>query len=96
MKTRVLTSIFFCVTMSVSYSQMVLTGAVTSKDGIPIPYAKLAINNNQKVFVADASGAFVLKRIYPMNDLLIVKATGFASQEIDLSNIDFSSPLRVE
>lgn len=96
MKTRVLTSIFFCVTMSVSYSQMVLTGAVTSKDGIPIPYAKLAINNNQKVFVADASGAFVLKRIYPMNDLLTVKATGFASQEIDLSNIDFSSPLRVE
>ena len=96
MKTRVLISIFFYVIRSVSFSQMVLTGVVTSQDGMPIPYAKLAVKNNQKAVHSNVSGEFVLKRLYPMNDFLLVKATGFASQEIDLSKVDFSKSLRVE
>ena len=75
---------------------MVLTGVVTSQDGMPIPYAKLAVKNNQKAVHSNVSGEFVLKRLYPMNDFLLVKATGFASQEIDLSKVDFSKSLRGE
>jgi len=96
MKTRVLLSISFCILISITYSQMVLTGVVTSQEGIPIPYAKLKVNNNQKTVVSNSVGEFVIKRIYPMNANLLVKAPGFAPQEIDLSNVDLSRTLRIE
>ncbi len=75
---------------------MVLTGVVTSQEGIPIPYAKLKVNNNQKTVVSNSVGEFVIKRIYPMNANLLVKAPGFAPQEIDLYNVDLSRTLRIE
>ena len=73
---------------------MVLTGVVTSQDGIPIPYAKLKVNNNQKTVVSNSIGEFVIKKLYPMNANLLVKASGYAPQEIDLSNVDLSRTLR--
>jgi len=79
-----------------TYSQMVLTGVVTSQDGIPIPYAKLKVNNNQKTVVSNSIGEFVIKKLYPMNANLLVKASGYAPQEIDLSNVDLSRTLRIE
>jgi len=96
MKTRVLLSISFCILISITYSQMVLTGVVTSQEGIPIPYAKLKVNNNQKTVVSNSAGEFVIKKLYPMNANLLVKAAGFAPQEIDLSNVDLSRTLRIE
>ena len=75
---------------------MVLTGVVTSQEGIPIPYAKLKVNNNQKTVVSNSAGEFVIKKLYPMNANLLVKAPGFAPQEIDLSNVDLSRTLRIE
>jgi iron complex outermembrane receptor protein len=96
MKTRVLLSISFCILISMTYSQMVLTGVVTSQDGIPIPYAKLKVNNNQKTVVSNSIGEFVIKKLYPMNANLLVKASGYAPQEIDLSNVDLSRTLRIE
>lgn len=96
MKTRVFLSLSFSLFVHVLFAQMVLTGVVTSQDGIPISYAKLKVNNNQKIVVSNSIGEFVIKSLYPRNANLLVKATGFAPQEIDLSNVDFSGLLRIE
>ena len=96
MKTRVFLSLSFSLFVHVLFAQMVLTGVVTSQDGIPIPYAKLAVNNNQKTVYSNVSGEFTIKGLYPKNDDLFVKATGFAPQEINLSNVDLSRTLRIE
>ena len=61
-----------------------VTGQVTERNNVPVPYATITVKNSSQAIVSDANGKFSLS--VPQNAVLIVSATGYKTQTIKAAN----------
>ena len=61
-----------------------VTGQVTERNNLPLPYATITIKNSSRALVSDVNGKFVVS--VPQSAVLIVSASGFKTQTIKVEN----------
>ena len=70
--------------MSLFAQNKTVTGQVTERNNVPVPYATITVKNSSQAIVSDANGKFTLS--VPQNAVLIVSATGYKTQTIKAEN----------
>jgi len=80
--------LFLLGTISVSFSQVLVSGKVTDERNDPIPYSKIYLKNmTDQRTICDVNGYFEL-RLMPGEYFLVVNATGFQERESYLTVTD--------
>jgi hypothetical protein len=80
--------LFLLGTISVSFSQVLVSGKVTDERNDPIPYSKIYLKNmTDQRTICDVNGYFEL-RLMPGEYFLLVNATGFQERESYLTVTD--------
>src|SRR4051794_7034451 len=72
------------ITVLFTYAQSTVTGTVTDEKGSPVAAASIVIKNTKKGTEADENGRFTITAV--SNDVLVVSAVNFASQEVKVGN----------
>ena len=67
-----------------------VTGQVTERNNLPVPYATITLKNSSQAIVSDANGNFTLS--IPQNSVLIISASGYKTETIKAEN---STDLRI-
>ena len=86
MKTSLFLTFSFSFILLLGFSQKSLSGIVQSDDGVLIPYAKIRVDQSQKGTISDANGKFRIENIASNSKLIIVRALGYAEQEISIEH----------
>ena len=70
--------------MSLFAQSKIISGQVTERNNVGVPYATITVKNSSQAIVSDANGKFTLS--VPQNSDLIVSATGYKTQTIKVAN----------
>ncbi len=74
-----------------------LSGLVSdSINGNPVAGAVIALPTQKRSVVSDENGAFILDKVRPSPQFMIVTADGYAVKRIDLKSAKLSEPFQVE
>lgn len=79
MKFKLLSILFFAITMSLS-AQTAIEGVVKDSKGLPVPQANVVIKGTKNGVITDFDGAFKIKA--KIGDVLIITSTGFTRKEV--------------
>ena len=82
MKTSVFLTLTFSLFILLGFSQKSISGIVESEEGKAIPFAKIRVHQSQKGTISDAEGKFNIENITSDSKRIIVRALGYAEQEI--------------
>lgn len=96
MKTGVFLTLTFSIFFQFLFSQKTLSGVVISEDGKAIPYAKIRVDQSQIGTVSNRYGQFMIEKIPAQTRSLIVRAIGYAEQQVGLKKDGSLTDLKIQ
>ena len=75
---------FFFFTPAIVFSQSVIRGTITGRDGLPLGGATIKINNSSSTTLADSAGLFSLRA--NTGDVMEVSFVGYRTHKVVLGN----------
>ena len=86
MKTSFFLTLIFSLFTLLGFSQKSISGIVESEEGKAIPFAKIRVVHSQNGTISDAEGKFKIENITSDSKRIIVRALGYAEQEISIES----------
>ena len=86
MKTSFFLTLIFSLFTLLGFSQKSISGIVESEEGTAIPFAKIRVVHSQNGTISDAEGKFKIENITSDSKRIIVRALGYAEQEISIES----------
>ncbi len=86
MKTSVFLTLTFSLIILLGYSQKTISGIVESEEGKAIPFATIQVDQSQNGTISDIEGKFKIENITSDSKRIIVRALGYAAQEISIED----------
>ena len=86
MKTSFFLTLIFSLFTLLGFSQKSISGIVESEEGKAIPFAKIRVVHSQNGTISDAEGKFNIENITSDSKRIIVRALGYAEQEISIES----------
>ena len=86
MKTSFFLTLIFSLFTLLGFSQKSNSGIVESEEGKAIPFAKIRVVHSQNGTISDAEGKFKIENITSDSKRIIVRALGYAEQEISIES----------
>jgi outer membrane receptor protein involved in Fe transport len=90
MKKVILTTMLFCLTGQVIFSQTqtaTVTGKVTNEKNEPLPFVTVKVKNGKEGTQSDAQGKFTFK-VASLPAVLVITSTGYDDKEVSVTNED--------